>query len=127
MLLVAVKPLLAVPEHREVAADALARADPHVGEQAVRARAAAVVREVHAERCALRGRVVRERAGVGRVWAVALKERPADRYLGRVVLVHAGEAAVAGACVDQRMWRSGGRKLYVRFDDVVKRGAHLLL
>ena len=102
VLPVAVEAPRAVAEHGEVAADALARADADVRERAARARAAAVVREVDAERRALGRGFVRERAGLGGVWAGALEERPADRYLGRVVLVHARKASVTGTCVSGR-------------------------
>ena len=113
MLLVAVETLLAIAKHSKVPANTFALTDADVWKGAVRAVAAAVVGEVHAERRALRSRVVRERAGVGGVRAGALQEGPADRDLGRVVLVHAGEAAVARACVSGQ----GGscwRESYVR-------------
>lgn len=100
VLLVAIEALLAVPEHGEVAADALARTYMHVRVEAVRARAAAVVGEVHTQWRALGRRVVRERARLSGVRAVALEERPADSDLVRVVLVHARKAPVAGTWVN---------------------------
>lgn len=58
VLLVAVEPLRAVAQHSKVAADPLALTDADVREWTVRAVAAAIVSEVHAERRAFWGWVV---------------------------------------------------------------------
>lgn len=92
MLLVTVQALLAVSQNREIAAHALPRTHIHMRKGAFLARAPPLVEEMQAEGCALRGRVVREVAGIGRVRAVVLKEVPADGDLGGVVLIHACEA-----------------------------------
>ena len=96
VLVFAVQAFLAVTKHSKVAADTLAAPDAHMGERTVHARAPASIGEVHAERCAFRRRVVRERA-VGRaVRTGTLQKRPADRYLVGVVLIGTCEATVAG-------------------------------
>ena len=72
MLLVAVETLLAIAKHSKVPANTFALTDADVWKGAVRAVAAAVVGEVHAERRAFRCRVVRKGAGLSCVGTVAL-------------------------------------------------------
>jgi hypothetical protein len=96
MLLVAVEAFIAIPEYGEVTADSLARTHTDVRERTFVASAATVVGEMYTKRCTLRCRIVRERAGVDGVGAVALKEIPADGDFGRIMLVHASKTTATG-------------------------------
>lgn len=109
MLLVAIKALFAVPQDRKVPTDTLAPPDVDVREEATAARAAPLVEKVNTYRRPLGCRVVRQLTSLGRVGATVLQKVPADGDLGRVVLIHACEAAVAGTC---------GREPRTRFVDL---------
>jgi hypothetical protein len=98
MLLVTVESFVAIPEYGEIAADSMARSHTDVREWTFVASAATVVGKMYTEGCTFRCRVVRERASVNVVGAVALKKVPADSDLGRIMLVHASETTTTGTC-----------------------------
>lgn len=98
MLLAAIISFLAIPKDSEVPADALALAHVHMREQAPDPCTPPFVQEMHTEGGSLGGGVVRQIACFGRAGAIALEEIPADGDLGRVVLIHARQAAIARTC-----------------------------
>lgn len=98
VLVFAVETLLAVSQHGEVAAHAFSSAHPNMRERAVGPRASALVREVHAQRSTLRSRVMGKRASRSGVRAIPLQEGPADRNLGRIMLIRTSQASSACSC-----------------------------
>lgn len=97
MLLIAVQSLGTIPKYSKVSAHALTSRYTDMWERTVLPVAAAIVGEVHTERCTLWCWVVRKVAGVGSVGALALEKVPANGDLGRVVLIHARKATTTGS------------------------------
>jgi hypothetical protein len=98
MLLVAVESFVTIPKYGEVSTDSLARTHADVWEWTFVTSASTVVGEMYTEWCTLRCRIMRERASIYVVGAVALKEVPADSNFGCIVLVHASKTTAAGTC-----------------------------
>lgn len=96
MRLLTIQALCTVPEHSEITTNAVTLANTNMRERTILPGAATVVGEVDTEGSTFRSRIMRETAGFGGIGTVALKEAPADSYLGWIVLVHAGQPTIAG-------------------------------
>lgn len=97
MLLITVQPLFAVTQDCKVSANPFAFTDVDMREETPASCATALVEKMNTERRAFRCGIMRELASFGSLGTRVLKKVPADGNLGWVMLVHAGESAIAGA------------------------------
>lgn len=98
VLLITIQPLFAVAEDSKVSADPFPFTDIHVREETAASCTTTFVEEVDAKRCTFGCRIMGELTSFGGVGTRVLKEIPANGNLGRVMLVHACEPAVASTC-----------------------------
>ena len=89
MRLLTVKSLRTISQHSEITTNAVSLANTDMRERTVLPGTATVIGKMNAERGTLRGGIMWEVASFSIVGTIALKEVPADGYLGWVVLIHA--------------------------------------